>query len=335
MRWLGVLVFGLLATFAEDGADRVPLTIKAVQEGPSSLIPARRTIFTLATLDKYIFHEVVPGPDGTTLVLVPPGRYILAALHGGKPLDIEVRAPSTMITVLVSDLGESVRTLPSPNEIDQSAGLRPASSDGTEIVIASPEIKGKLEKPKREDGGMTPLLWIGLSFVSAIVVFLMITPFVYLNEQADKNLRFLTALCAGFAGGFFTGNALFRYQQQLGNGTNIFLSGTAGFALFMLVWFTYARKPATAPDPLPNGSVNLSIPEGWTFEQATRAITNTSRRTIHFDGFNQAQLATKLPAIDIEAPTIRDALEQLSYKSSAVPAYQVILDKGIYHIRRS
>jgi len=311
--WLGVLVLGLLAAFAEGGADRVPLTIKAVQEGPSGLSPARNAIFALATLDKYIFHEVELNSDGIHQVLVPPGRYILY-MHGSKSLNIEVRAPSTTITVLVPDLRKSVGVLPSS---------------------ASPQVSEKPTNTKREDSGMTPLLWIGLGFVAAIVVFLMITSFVRLNEQADKNLRFLTALCAGFAGGFFTGDALFRYQQQLGSGTNIFISGTAGFALFMLVWFTYARKPSTAPDPLPNESVNLSIPEGWTFEQAARAITSAARRTVHFGGFDKAQLATRLPAIDIAAPTFCDALEQLRYHSDNFPMYRVILTKGIYHIQRS
>ncbi len=313
MRWLVMLAFGLVTAFAGDVADRVPLTIKAVQEGPSGFSPSRHTIFTLATLDKYIFNEAEPNSDGTIQVLVPPGRYILSAIYGGKPLDIEVRAPSTIITVLVSDLGESVRALPSSTP---------------------PEVKETSTNSKSEDGGMTPLLWVGLAFVAVIVAFLMITSFARLNEQADKNLRFLTALCAGFAGGFFTGDALFRYQQQLGNGINILLSGTAGFALFLLVWLTYARKIAPVPSSLPNESVNLSIPGGWTFEQAARAITSAARRTIHFNGFDKAQLATRLPALDIAAPTVRDALEQLGYKSSQLPAYRVILDKGIYHIQR-
>jgi multisubunit Na+/H+ antiporter MnhB subunit len=63
---------------------------------------------------------------------------------------------------------------------------------------------------------MTPLLWIALGFVAALVVFLMIT---YLKPDTSsanqhKNLRFLTALCGGFAGGFFTGNALFRLESN-------------------------------------------------------------------------------------------------------------------------
>jgi hypothetical protein len=59
---------------------------------------------------------------------------------------------------------------------------------------------------------MTPLLWIALGFVALLVAFLMIT---YLRRDTStanqhNTLRFLTALCSGFAGGFFTGDALFR-----------------------------------------------------------------------------------------------------------------------------
>jgi hypothetical protein len=313
---LGFLAFGFVATLASaDVADKVPLTIIAVQEGPSGLSPTRNTVFALATLDKYIFHEAQPHPDGTIKVLVSPGRYTLSALHGGKPLGIEVRAPSTIITVLVSDLGESVRVLPSS------------------MVFHAQE---KSTNTKRDDGGMTPPLWIGLGFVAAIVGFLMITSFVRLNQQADKNLRFLTALCAGFAGGFFTGDALFRYQQRLGSSTNILLSGTAGFALFLLVWLTYAkRSPDVVLDPVPDETVKMSFPEGWSFEQAAVSITNAAQRTIHFQGFDRAQLATRMPAMEIEAPTFRDALEQLRYHSGKVPEYRVDLVKGIYHIQRS
>jgi hypothetical protein len=187
---------------------------------------------------------------------------------------------------------------------------------------------------------MTPLLWIGLAFVAALVAFLMVTFFATMKQDAVSataynNLHFLTALCGGFAGGFLAGDALFRWEQQLSGGTKLFLSGTAGFALFFLVWLTYPKRPPpAAPNPLPDESVKMSIPEGWSFEQAARSITNAAQRTIHFEGFDQAQLEIKMPEINVEAPTVREALEQLQYQSGAVPKYHVLLDKGVYHIQR-
>jgi hypothetical protein len=77
----------------------------------------------------------------------------------------------------------------------------------------------------------------------------------------------------------------------------------------------------------------LSIPEGWTFEQAVRAIVKAARGIAHFEGFQQRQLATKLPATDIDAPTPRDALAQLRYQCDQLPDYRVELENNVYHIR--
>jgi hypothetical protein len=77
----------------------------------------------------------------------------------------------------------------------------------------------------------------------------------------------------------------------------------------------------------------FSIPAGWTFEQAARGIVKAARGIIHFEGIQETHLATKLPATDIEAPTARDALDQLRYQSELLPPYSVELDKGVYHIR--
>ena len=67
---------------------------------------------------------------------------------------------------------------------------------------------------------MTPQLWIAFGFLAALVVFLMITFLKkYTASPSQYNtLRLLQALCAGFAGGFFTGDALFRWDQQMADG---------------------------------------------------------------------------------------------------------------------
>jgi hypothetical protein len=188
---------------------------------------------------------------------------------------------------------------------------------------------------------MTPLLWIGLGFVAALVAFLMVTFFVTLKQDtvsatAYNNLRFLTALCGGFAGGFLAGEALIRWEQQMPGGAKLFLSGTAGFAILFLVWLTYPTRPPPAPaNPLPNEYVKMNIPADLSFEQAARVIVKPTQRTISFEGFDQGQLATEMPDMEIEAPTFREALEQLRYHSNKLPGYRVLLDNGVYHVQRS
>jgi hypothetical protein len=178
---------------------------------------------------------------------------------------------------------------------------------------------------------MTPQLWIGLGFTAVLVLFLMITYFVKDTSSPTQynTLRVLTALCVGFAGGFFTGDALFRWDQQMADGAKVAISGTAGCALFFAVWFTYPKRA----EPPPPDRIVLSIPEGWTFEQAARGIVQAARGSVHFDGFQPKQLATKLPATDVDAPTPRDALAQLRYQSAKLPEYRVELEKGVFHIR--
>src|SRR3954463_383340 len=91
-------------------------------------------------------------------------------------------------------------------------------------------------------------LTIGLVFLAVLVVFLM---FTFLRKDTAtanqyRTLRFLSALCAGFAGTFLAGQALFNLNTPLSSGGRLVVSGTAGCALFFTVWFTYG-KPANAP----------------------------------------------------------------------------------------
>lgn len=178
---------------------------------------------------------------------------------------------------------------------------------------------------------MSPQLWVGLGFTAALVAFLMITFFIRDTSSPNQfvTLRFLTALCAGFAGGFFTGDALFRIEQQMDNGVKLALSGTAGCALFFAVWFRY---PPRVEPPLKDRII-LSIPEGWTFEQAALGIVKAARGITHFEGFEPDQLRVQLPATEIDAPTAHDALAQLRYRSSKLPAYRVDFENGVFHIR--
>ncbi len=183
---------------------------------------------------------------------------------------------------------------------------------------------------------MTPQLWIAVGFSAALTVFLMITYFVRDTSSAAQNrtLRFLTALCAGFAGGPFTGEALFRIERSISGGLNFFISGTAGCALFFAIWFTYGKQQGRfTREQQGRIRVTASIPEGWTFEQAARSIVRAYRALVVFEGLQSSQLATKLPETDIDAPSISEALSQLQYSSSELPGYRVEVKNGVFHVR--
>ncbi|CAH1044901.1 hypothetical protein [Halomonas sp. TD01] len=180
---------------------------------------------------------------------------------------------------------------------------------------------------------MSLQLWIGFGFTVSLVVFLIITFFVKdTSSPAQYNtLRFLTALCGGFAGGFLAGEALFSLQKEYLSGAKLGVSGTAGFAIFFAVWFTYPKRHREQLED----NLRLSIPEGWTFEQAALAIGKATRRELNLRGIKPEHRSTKLHAIEINASDAGKALEQLRYSSNALPDYRVELDGGVYHLRDS
>jgi hypothetical protein len=194
-------------------ASRVPLTIKAFREGTSAPEPA--TVLSLWNAQGSIEQEAVRFPDGTAQLQVHPGQHFLSAVGGNQHWPIQVEEPGTTIAVRASASGELRGFQPSPMEPDPVA--------------------------------TTPLLWIGLAFTAALVVFLMVSFFVMrkdtdISQAAYNTLHFLTALCSGFAGGFLAGEALFRWEQQLAGGAKLLISGTAGFALFFLLWLRYPQR---------------------------------------------------------------------------------------------
>lgn len=180
---------------------------------------------------------------------------------------------------------------------------------------------------------MTPTLWIALGFVAGLVVFLMLT---YLlpdrsTPNQHKTLRFLTSLCSGFAGGLFTGEALFHFEQQLSTGAKFTISGTAGFALFFVVWFRYGHW--TPPQlPLFGRRFKISIPANWTFEQAARVIAERIG-TADFQGFQKDELATPMRAVNLDENDEKEALAKLAYSGQTrLPPYRVEMDRSIVHI---
>ena len=56
-----------------------------------------------------------------------------------------------------------------------------------------------------------------------------------LTEKQQHILRFICALCAGFCGGAITRDALFRLDTEISDNSNLLISGSAGFALFLAV----------------------------------------------------------------------------------------------------
>jgi cation transport ATPase len=103
--------------------------------------------------------------------------------------------------------------------------------------------------------------WVGCGFAIFLVIFAIVVFFRRGKLEAHQCalLRFLLALCAGFAGGLISGEALFKLVENRGVNSQLAVSGTAGFALFFTVWFTF---PKLADRPA--GDYAFTLPDGWT-----------------------------------------------------------------------
>jgi hypothetical protein len=177
---------------------------------------------------------------------------------------------------------------------------------------------------------MTPALWIGFSFLILLVVFLIVTFFIKDSSSPTQynTLHFLTALCAGFAGGFLTGDALFKLDTTMGNGAKLAISGTAGCALFFTIWFTYPKRT----QPKPKNAFNLVIPAGWTFKAAVDRIVKAAQGVYELKGFTDAQLSLVLEAGEIKTPSAVDAIKRLRFLNRDIPEYNVTVSEDIYKI---
>lgn len=178
---------------------------------------------------------------------------------------------------------------------------------------------------------MTPQLWIGFGFAALLVVFLIYS--VIWPPKADDTTRatikFLTALCAGFAGGFITGDALFRMSGTVG-GTEILVSGAAGCALFFAVWFFYPQVFRL------RDGFTFSIPAGWTFRQAADTMAQTVNHLVDYDGFADTHLAAAMAAKTISSESVREAIANLRLAATTpemLPKYEVEERGSVFHLK--
>ena len=180
--------------------------------------------------------------------------------------------------------------------------------------------------------------WVGFGFLFLLILFLMVAFFVFDTLSSDRrgNLRFLSALSGGFAGGFFTGSALFQAEWST-TGSKIGVSGTAGFALFMIVFYGYRKLAPDVPnEPGVPDRLSIDIPESWNFEQVIGVLAQSGKASIEFDGFTDAELKAKVRQQQLEAKSVADAMlavRGLTVKANAVRKYGVNKNGSTYTLK--
>jgi hypothetical protein len=140
----------------------------------------------------------------------------------------------------------------------------------------------------------------------------------------------LSALCAALAASFITGEAVFQMQGTIGDGGSYAITGVAGFALLMIVWFFFPKITGGFPD-----DYVVAVANGWTFESAARAIAFQDGSAAAFEGFKPEELSTKLKGQQLRARTVGRALASLGSlaQPGAVPPYSVAHDPPIFTLR--
>jgi hypothetical protein len=171
---------------------------------------------------------------------------------------------------------------------------------------------------------MTAQLWIGFGFLALLVLFLIGSFFFTpkLTEDQRGTLKFLSALCAGFSGGFLTGSALFELHKTTG-AYDIGISGTAGCALFFVVWFFYPRVFRLVD------GFEFSIPADWTFRDTVDAMVQANRGVSDFHGFTSQELSAPIRSRSITSRSLVDAIMQLrliTVAANCIRPYEVRRD---------
>lgn len=177
---------------------------------------------------------------------------------------------------------------------------------------------------------MNTILWIGFGFVVLLICFQVVVFFVDLKQPHQwQILRFLSALCAGFAGGLLTGTALFSLTGKFGAG-NFSVSGAAGMALFFTVFFFYGKFVNRPPD-----AFNFVIPDGWTFRAAVEGLVNARTPVIDFKGFTPSELSIPLQGTTVETNSLVAAIAKLQdFGKSPIPAYKLVGKEPLIRVEK-
>lgn len=151
-------------------------------------------------------------------------------------------------------------------------------------------------------------LWTGIAFAVLCFALLVVIFFLrpVLTEDQRNLIRLFCALLAGCAGAFLAGDGLFDLSHET-TGTKMTVRGTAGFALFFCVWFTFnplRRKTGAS-------GFSISFVEGLTFERATEILGEELKAAINIDALTNAERLAQMQGLKIEAKDPRDVLAKL------------------------
>lgn len=179
---------------------------------------------------------------------------------------------------------------------------------------------------------MSVQLWVGVGLVVFLLLFLSVAFFTKDNLAPGqwKILQFFIALCGALASALFAGEATIKVNADIATGQQLVISGTAAFAVFFAIWFTFDRQ--MFPD-----AFHFNIPPGWKFEQAARAMAKHDNKVAEFIGFSNEELQAPLDPHELHAKTLKQALMLLKnlVSAGAVRSYSVAAEESLCKLQVS
>jgi hypothetical protein len=177
---------------------------------------------------------------------------------------------------------------------------------------------------------MTKLQWVGSGFALLLFGFLF---YAYVRPQrpgpgqADI-IRFICSACAGFAGGLFVGDAMFKMDTTVATTTKLAVTGSVGFAFAFVVWYGYGRKINLPP------GYHFRVPEGWTFGSVAKAMVTADKAILDLHGFTDSEINVPLRSAEIRKDDLREALQSLGTlaEDAKVRPYAVTFENSRYQM---
>lgn len=149
---------------------------------------------------------------------------------------------------------------------------------------------------------------VAILFVAVLVVFFMVLVLIgkKLDVAAFTIVRFLSAICAGFAGGLFLGSINVGFTIE----GRIAVSAAGGAGCFALIWLTFGTQA------LQGEWYHFAIPDLWTLQQAAVAMAQQDGARVIFDpAFKPEELGAQLVPGVVKARNLKGALEKLSSRT--------------------
>lgn len=178
----------------------------------------------------------------------------------------------------------------------------------------------------------------GVIFAAVALAFLWKAFFTTVSLQPLHYdiIHFVCSFCAGAAGAFFTGAAILSADVPLGGGGKLAFQGSAGVALFALVFFVFRLKKGANQDAAVGAKVAIGTENP--FSQVANALADEAGATIDMSVLSVDEKAVVPRSAELRCGNLQQAHQSLIrlgelVSPGSVRPYRVDLDPAAKHFK--